>query len=340
MKLTLQKLKASLKKSLAPIYFILGDELLLIQDTLKEIRESAEKAGFSERITITILPQEDWIKKFYEASFSVSLFANKKIVELNFLHTKISPAYGKVLKEYAVKPAPDTIVILYSMRSDFKFEKSSWYQEIDKQGIIIPIWPITAEQLPEWISQRAKQFHLTLNKSQAEALSAQVEGNLLAAAQEIEKLSLLDTRGNVTQSIENIVTDNARFDVFNLVNNALIGDEKKCIRILNNLLATQTEPVFIIWAITRELRLLANIQFQLKKDTPLHALFSQLSIWEKKQPLLRAALKRLSLQDIWACIIQAAKIDRMIKGCEVGEIADELQKLILAFSRGSNLKMV
>lgn len=333
MKLSLQKLKSHLNQALAPLYFISGDEILLIQDALTEIKEAAFTAGFSERIVITAEAGMDWEKKLYEETHGFSLFSNKKMVELNLMHIKLNANHGKILENYAQNLPSHSILIIATLKTDAKIEKSAWYQHIEQKGVVLPIWPISAEQLPQWLIQRAKKINLTLSKRFAEELALLVEGNLLAAVQEIEKLSLLQINGSFDfQTIDTLVTDNTRFDIFNLVDSALAGMSEKCLRILKNLCATQTEPTLILWALTRELRQQAAIKNQLKSGVSLNQLFTQFRIWEKRQPMVRAFLQRHDVQMIWACLVKAAKIDRMIKGADIGNVWDELQMLTLIIS--------
>lgn len=334
MKLSHPQLTQHLAKNLAPVYLISSDELLLVQEAVDAIRTAAHNAGYTERVLMTAESGTDWGKLIYENAHSLSLFAAKKIIELNLNHIKLTSASGKLLEEYASKPLKDTLLIIYSTKLDSKVEKSAWYQAIDKSGVVMPIWPINPDQLPQWIISRAKKLNLTITKEAAERLAAEVEGNLLAASQEIEKLSLLQPAGTISpDTIETAVTDNARFDIFNLVDSALQGNSKRSIRILETLAAEDTEPTLVLWALTRELRTLSEIQKKLKQGISLSNLFSQYRIWEKRQPATRAFLQRHPLQSCWDLLIIAAKIDRIIKGVESGNVWDELQDLVIKMAR-------
>lgn len=331
MKLSYSQLSQHLLKNLAPMYVVTSDELLLAHEAIDAIRTAAYDAGFTERIKITPESHSNWDELIYSDTHSLSLFSTKKIVEMNFHHIKLNNTHGKLLAEYAIKPLPGILIIIHAAKLDAKTEKSTWYQAIEKAGVVIPIWPLSIEQLPAWITQRAKKLNLNLTTSAAERLATLVEGNLLAAAQEIEKLSLLQHHDIITEElIDNAVTDHSQFDIFNLVDSALLGNHERSIHILRNLAASDVEPTLILWALTRELRLLAQILQQQKKGESLKTLFSQFRIWEKRQISIRAFLQRHSLQTCWNRLLDAAKIDRLIKGAEEGNVWLELEQFLAA----------
>ncbi len=326
MKITHLQLNQHLMKNLAPIYLISSDEPLLLQEAVDTIRAAGHKAGFSERVSTTPDAKSDLAKILYTDTHSRSLFASKKIIELNLSHFKLNSTNGKVFEEYANQPLADTLLIISTAKLDARLEKAAWYKAIEKNGILLPIWPITAQQLPQWILLRAKKINLQLTAQAAERLAALVEGNLLAAATEIEKLSLLYPDKTVDpQAIENAVMDNARFDIFNLADSTLQGDLTRSVRILKNLADEGIEPTLILWSLTREIRIIADIKHQLQQGASLSSLFAKARIWEKRQAGFRAFLQRHSMEHCWDLLIHAAKIDRMIKGVETGNVWDELE---------------
>jgi DNA polymerase-3 subunit delta len=330
MKLPYLQLSQHLTKQLAPIYFISSDEWVLAEEAITMIKTAANQAGFSEHVKILPDSAADLQELLYSDTHSLSLFSTKKIIEANLTLIKLNSAQGKIIAEYTAKPLPDTLIIIHTAKCDAKTEKTAWYQLIEKNSVTIPIWPLTNEQLPLWIIQRAKKLNLIINKPSADRLATLMEGNLLAAAQELEKLALLQISDSVTPSlIDDIVTDNTRFDIFHLVDSILIGNKKRSLHILKNLAAEDEEPTLILWAIARELRMLANILEQQKKGIPLNTLFSQFRIWEKRQPGVRAFLKRHSLESCWNSLLRAAKIDHIIKGAETGHIWNELGDFLI-----------
>jgi DNA polymerase-3 subunit delta len=339
MKIAHQQVEQHLAKKLAPIYLISGDELLLIQETVLLIREAARKAGFTERTSLSVEAGSDWSKQLHAEAHSLSLFATKRIVELHLAGTKPTAATGKVLKEIAANPIADTILIISTNKLDSKTEQTAWFKALDKCGVTIPIWPIAIEQLPQWIMLRAKKSSLSMTLDAAKRLAELVEGNLLAAAQEIEKLGLLQNTGTIdVATVEQAVTDNARFDIFTLVECALSGNTQRSIRILENLQAEDAEPLLVLWALTREVRTLAEIAQQAKQGVALGSLFSKYRIWEKRQPSVRRFLQQHSPNSCWGLLSQSAQIDRLIKGARSGNIWSELQQLTLRIAGTAIIK--
>ena len=336
MKIAHGQLETHLTKTLAPIYLIRSDELLLAQEAMDTIRKAAQQRGFSERSRIPV-ESADWGNILYAEAHSLSLLATKRILELDLRGVKINAANSALIKQYASTPCADTLLLIYTNKLDQKSEQTAWYKAIDKAGVVIQIWPVAADQLPQWIMQRAKENNIALSQQTAAWLAENVEGNLLAAAQEIEKLSLLSlsSSGNA----ENSMMDYAHFDIFDLVSSILNGNLERSLRILNNLLAEDIEPTLILWAMTRELRTLAEIHQQRKQGTALSMLFSKFHIWDKRQPGVRAFLKRHNQEACWAFLLHAAKIDRIIKGIETGNLRIELEQFVLKMGSSGIIKI-
>jgi DNA polymerase-3 subunit delta len=334
MKLNLQQLETHLAKNLNPKnlngpYLVCGDEALLVQEAMDLIRTTAKKSGFSERTRIAADTQPDWGNLLFSQSQSLSLFSEKRLIELDLSNIKFSAANTKILQETISQLSPDILLLVRTQKLDSKTEQTVWFKTMEKSAVFIPVWPIPIEQLPQWIMQRAKKFQLTFSKIAADRLAECVEGNLLAAAQEIEKLALLHTGNIDIDIIENTLTDHAHFDIFALIDSVLLGNKKRSLRILDNLAAEDTEPAIILWAFTRELRTLSEMFKQKIQGVSLPQIFSQFRVWEKRQPVVRAFLQRHSQQKCWDCLSDSAAIDCMIKGAEKGNIWNDFQKLIL-----------
>jgi DNA polymerase-3 subunit delta len=335
MKLAYAQLAQHLKKTLAPVYLISSDELLQAQEAADSVRAAAKLAGYSERVIVNA-EGNDWGKTLFADANSLSLFGAQRLVELNLTQTKSNPGAQKILQEIAGALPPQTIFLISTKKLDARSEKTAWYKALADVGVVIQIWPVTPEQLPAWIIQRAKNVSLTLSLDAAKFLAEQVEGNLLAAVQEIEKLCLLQTEASTAlnaAALEEIITDNARFDIFNLVECAVSGNARRCLRILENLAAEGIEPLLIMWALTREIRTLAELAKQVKLGAPLASLFSKHRIWEKRQPGVRRFLQHHTQRDCWELLSISAKIDRIIKGAAKGDVWDELKVLTLKIAK-------
>lgn len=337
MKIKLSQLEQSIEK-LSALYIISGDETLLVQDAIALVRQRALAAGFNERITITLEPSMSFEQLFHANVYSFSLFSHKKIVEFNLHTTKLSQHHGKILTDYLTKPDKNTLVLIQTHKIEPAQEKTVWFQALEKKSIVVSVWPMTAAQLPHWIIEYAKKYQLNMSKPFAEQLAFLVEGNLLAAKQEIEKLSLqkIDVL-DATTLYEN-VTDHAHFDIFNLVENALLGLSNRCLRILHHLFSSNIEPTLILWALMREIRLLATMQKQLLAGKKLSQLLTEHRIWEKRQASIRSGLQRHTQTNLWELLLIGAKIDRIIKGVERGNSWDELQQLTLKIAKNDIIK--
>lgn len=325
MKLTYFQLEQHLSKQLGSVYIISGDEILLKQDAIQLLRKTAKLNGISERIRIMPEAGYDW-DQLYAILNSSSLLAEKRLIELDFRDTNPPKAATKILEAYAERPSPDHLLVIDIGKIDDKISKSAWYKALDKIGMVVTIWPIPREQLPQWILNRAKRYKLTIQLDAANLLADYIEGNLVAAAQAIEKLYLLKPERPIdTQLMTTILADETRFTVFDLVESLINGDKNRSFHILNTLKDDGTEPVLILWAITRELRMFADMIQQLKQGQTVETLFQKGRIFAKRQTSIRRYLNRSNIHDIWQLLADAAHVDHVLKGAAPGNSWDTLQ---------------
>jgi DNA polymerase-3 subunit delta len=315
-------------KPLAPIYLVSGEERLLIQTACDSIRSSAKKQGFTEREVFHAESNFNW-QALLTRSNNYGLFAEKHMLELH-LSQGLSEAATEALKTYISNPPPDKLLLIITGKLDRRQQQTAWFKQFDKIGVFIPIWPMEPYQLSQWIAERFATFGLKAEKEAIQCLMSATEGNLLATAQEIEKLSLYfstDIKNVITRDVLlQALSDNARFNPFTLTDAALHGEAKRCLRILNRLKEEGVEPLLILWALSRECRQLAILAFQLQQGKHLSALFKTYYIWEKRQGLFQQALQRHSLTHWHTLLRFAARIDRIIKGVEPGNSWQALQQ--------------
>ncbi|MBX3709755.1 MAG: DNA polymerase III subunit delta [Gammaproteobacteria bacterium] len=325
MKLTYFQLEPHLAKQLAPIYIISGDELLLKQDAIHLIRKAAKKTGFSERVRITPEAGFDW-ETLYSLLYSASLSTEQRLFELDFRDIAPNKIAGKILQEYGERPSPDNLLLIDIGKIDDKIAKTAWYKSLEKNGIVVTVWPIPREQLPQWIHHRAKKYKLQFNPHAANLLADYTEGNLVATAQTIEKIYLLQPQKPIDADlIETVLADESRFTVFDFVDALIARNQPKALRILESLKQESIEPVLILWGITRELRLLAQYAEQLSQGLTYEQLFQKQRIFPRRQPSVRHFLTTFTVKDCWRHLSHAAEIDRVIKGAEKGDIWMSLQ---------------
>lgn len=329
MKLTYFQLEQHLKTQLAPVYIISGEELLLKQDAINIIRKAAKLAGLNERIRITPEAGFDW-EELYSMLYSTSLLAEKRLIELDFRDISPNKTAAKILESYGEKTVSDNVLLIDIGKIDDKISKSAWYKSLDKTGMVVAIWPIPREQLPQWIINRAKKYKLQINMDAANLLADYVEGNLVAAAQTIEKIYLFKQEGAIDSSlIQTIITDESRFTVFDFIESLISGNKAKSLHILEALKQDGTEPVLILWAITRELRMLIEMSQQLKQGLTYENIFQKHRIFAKRQNTVRKFLSNASTEKCLNHLPHAAEIDRMIKGSIPGNVWEALQLFCL-----------
>ena len=336
MKLPPVQLGKHLQGSLAPVYVVSGDEHLLCQEACDAIRAACRQQAFSERQVLSVESGFDW-GQLLEAGANLSLFAERRLLELRIPSGKPGDKGAAALLHYLARPAEDTVLLISLPKLDGSTQKTKWAKAlIDGKDVqFLQVWPVDAAQLPQWIRQRLSQAGLAADQEAVELIAARVEGNLLAAAQEIEKLKLLAEDGRVTaDTVQAAVADSARYDVFGLIDAALQGHPEHSLRMLEGLRGEGIEAPVILWALARELRLLANIAQQYAQGVPLERAFSQARppVWDKRRPLVSKALQRHDVAG-WQRLLMAAQlIDEQIKGQAEGDPWIGLSNLCLQLS--------
>lgn len=326
-----EQLGAALKKQLLPLYVVTGDEALLVQEACDQIRKAARSQGFSERERFDADNNFDW-GLLHNAAASLSLFADKKIIELHIGNGKPGAEGGKALQDYASRPADDNLLLVVLPKLDRNSQKAKWFGALENAGAVIQVWPVTGAQLPQWLAGRMAQAGLTAEPGAVDLLATRVEGNLLAAAQEIEKLKLLAPDGRVdAQLLANTVANSARYDVFGLVDKALLADAEGAVRNLHGLKGEGTEPLAVLWALAREIRTLLQVS-QALQSSNFDWAAKQAGVWDARKSLVQNALKRLRAPELEALLRKANGIDRAVKGMRDAEPWDELLDLVLSLA--------
>ncbi len=334
MKLNPAQLGKHLQGTLAPVYVVSGDEPLLCQEACDAIRAATRQQGFAERQVFNAEANFDW-GNLLQAGASLSLFADKRLLELRLPSGKPGDKGAAALLEYLARPAEDCVLLISLPKLDGSTQKSKWAKALidGPHSQFLQIWPVDAQQLPQWIRQRLSQAGLSASQEALEMIAARVEGNLLAAAQEIEKLKLLAEGAQIDAgTVQAAVADSARYDVFGLIDAALGGDAAHALRMLDGLRGEGMEPPVILWALARELRLLAGIAQQYGQGVPLEKAFSAARppVWDKRRPLLSKALQRHPSERWGQLLREAQRIDAQIKGQAPGDAWSGLAQLTLS----------
>ncbi len=331
MKLKLEQLDGHLKNKLALVYVVSGDEPLLVAEAADAIRARAREGGYSDRLVLNVEPGFDW-GVLREAAGTLSLFADRRIIELRLPTGKPGDTGAKTLVDYAGAASEDNLLLVTTGKLEAAARKSRWLNALEAAGVAIQVWPVEAARLPAWIAGRMRARGLQPSREAVQLLAERVEGNLLAAAQEIEKLGLNGPGPIDADAVLDAVADSARFDVYGLVDSALQGDPRRTARILDELRGSGTEPTLVLWALAREVRTLTAISQQQRRGANPQQLFRQYQVWDKRVPLVSKGLQRHKPEGWQRILHMAARADRVIKGMAVGNIWDELLRLSLAIA--------
>ncbi len=329
MKIRIEQLASHLERPLVPIYLIHGDEPLQAGEAADAIRAAARAQGFTERQVFHVERGFDW-SELRAAGDSLSLFAEQRLLELRMPGGKPGDGGARALAEYAQAPPEATLLLIACGKLDAAQQRSKWFKALEAAGAVLAVWPVAAGQLPAWVRRRLRARGLEASEAAAALIAERVEGNLLAAAQEVEKLRLLYPAGALDeQAVAAAVGNSARYDVFTLVDAALAGDAGRTARVLYGLSGEGVEPTVVLWALSRELRSLEPMARELAAGGRVDAVLAAQRVWERRKPLLRAALARHRPGRLLRLLQYAARIDLIIKGQAAGTVWDELLQLAL-----------
>jgi DNA polymerase-3 subunit delta len=331
MQIYANQLDSHLKRGLAPVYLLYGEEPLLVEECRDRIRDAARAAGFDGRELHTADTGFDW-NALFAASHSLALFAEKRFIDLRLPSGKPGEAGGKILAEIAARPPADTLLVVSCGKLEKAQREAKWAKALDAAGVVVPLYPVEVAQLPAWVSQRLRARGVQAGPGVAELLAHHFEGNLLACAQEIDKIAMTFGASSVkVEDIEQDVADSARFTIFALADTCLEGRAKAIPRILASLRAEGVEPVLVLWALVREIRTLAQIASSIAGGQPLAQALDNHKVWTKRKPLVSKALNRGRPGEWRAWLARAARVDRVIKGRARGDAWRELECLALGF---------
>ena len=298
---------------LAPVYLVLGDEPLQKIQTIDAIRHAARQQGFDERISLVQDPQFNW-QDLNSNGQNLSLFSNKQLIELELTSLKPGQEGAKAINEFLAHQSPDTMLLIHGPKATAEAQKAKWFKALESKGIFVQITQPEGHHFVKWLEGEIAKHQLNIERQGVALLSQMFEGNLLAASQELEKLSLqvgqqtLDVAG-----LKQRVTNQARFSLFELQDALLEGHCDKALKILVSLQREEVEPQLLFWAFNRELSLLINLKQAQSQKQPLAPLYQQARVWAARQKMFDTALRRLSLQNLLGALSVLSEIEQSIK---------------------------
>lgn len=316
MKFSGDKLAGELARRLAGIYLVSGDEPLLVGEAADAIRARARTAGYVERDLHVVERGFDW-QALLADSRALSLFAQRKIIEIRMANPAPGEQGAAALVDLAGQAAEDAdnLVLIVTGKMDGRTQNARWVSAIDKQGAFVQIWPLERARLPAWIRERLSRHGLKADADAVALMAERVEGNLLAAHQEVEKLALLLPPGPVdAQTVLEAVADSARFDVLQLGDSAMRGQAGRALRILDGLRGEGFEPPLVLWALNKDLQWLVRAQYLMRQGQSAEAAMNAIFVWRPRQAAMKHALGRLKPATMRRLLQEAERADRAIKG--------------------------
>jgi DNA polymerase-3 subunit delta len=308
-----------------------------MQEAADTIRRHFRDAGFTEREVFSVEKTFDW-GSFQHSANNLSLFSERKIFDLRFSSAKFDDSAKQALQHYIDSLSPDNILLVSSPKLEAATLNTQWFKKIEAKSGLVQIWPINRDGLASWLEQRLLRENIRADGAALQLLMDKVEGNLLAAMQEIEKLKLLsnanetETIGLDANTVMQVVADSSRFNVYNLVDATLTGDLPRAEKILVGLRSEGTFPLLILNAFVREIRSLQPMLEKKQLGQGVNAIMQTARVWYNRKQAVGSALQRLDSADTWRLLDHARTIDQSIKGMASNNVWDELSVLILSLS--------
>jgi DNA polymerase III subunit delta len=322
-----EQLAAHLERDLRPLYVLYGDDPLLVIEAADAIRAKARQQGYSEREVLTVLPQFDW-GTLLAAGGNMSLFGDKKLIDLRIPTGKPGKEGGAALQQWCQNLSLDNLLLITLPELDWREEKAVWFTALVNAGVAIKLMAPPLAELPGWIAGRLRRQQQSADLESLKFVAERVEGNLLAAHQEIQKLGLLYPAGQLTLAqIRDAVLNVARYDIDSLREALLAGDVGRLTRTLDGLMQEGEAPPLVLWAMSEEIRALTIIRAGIDAGRPVDLLLKDAKVWGPRAAPVKKALQRLTTATLEAALQHAGKIDRLAKGIGQGNIWEEFLRL-------------
>lgn len=343
MKIKPEQLSRTLTSHKLPLYWLTGDDPLLMQEATDSIRHYHRDQGYIEREVFNVDKNFNWAN-FSQSTGNLSLFSEQKIIELRLSTAKLEDAGKKALQHYLANLNPDYLILISGPKLASATLKTKWFSEIEKHGAVVQIWPVNRENLSPWLKQRLLRDGIHADTEAIKLLADKVEGNLLAAMQEIEKLKLL--AGNASdkpihldaKTVMQVVADSSRYNVYHLVDAALLGELARSQKMLTGLRNEGVFPLVILAAICNELRNLLPMLEKKQQGQGINAIVQSARVWFNRKQAVSSVLARIDAETVWSLLDHGRVIDQCTKGMSSANPWDELSLLLLKLSGATTAK--
>jgi DNA polymerase-3 subunit delta len=333
MKIEGDRLGAHLRKGVAPLYVLSSDEPLLVDEAMEQLRESARAAGCGERECYVTDRSFDW-EGFAAGLQNMSLFSSRRLVELRLPSGKPGDVGSRVLTELAGNPDTGNVIVVLLPDLDSQTKRSKWVSALAEAAVWVTAEPPSRANLPGWLRSRLAKAGLSADDEALDLLAARVEGNLLAAKQEIDKLALLTDGSRLSAAaVRDAVADGARFDVFQFADAALSGDVARTVRVLHTLEREGEPEALVLWSLTRAVLDVADIVMRVERRESLDQAMEAARVWRSRKALMSSAVRGRSLADVMRLVSCAARAERVVKGARSGQPWNALLEVALELAR-------
>ncbi|MGH8595888.1 MAG: DNA polymerase III subunit delta [Gammaproteobacteria bacterium] len=319
---------------LSPCYLVFGPEPLQARESGDAVRAAARAAGITERVVFDATGSPDW-NTLRTSTASYSLFAERRLFEIRCGAKKPDKDGGECIAELVALPDPLDIYLITAETLDRQSQASAWFKACERYGAVIPCRDLEFTAFKHWLTARARQHDLTLSLDANEFIALRAEGNLLAAAQEIDKLALLLPNSTIDLNAAIVaVADTARYDVFQCVDAALEGNALRAVRMVRGLREEGTEAIVIAWSLNRELRTLTRVAAAHAAGHAVDTALAAQNVWSSRYGVVKRALQRQPLAHLAALLEASIRLDQLIKGSGFGSVWEEIENLVIALAGG------
>lgn len=336
MRIDTEQLQHHLARDLKALYVVYGDETLLALEAADRIRAKARANGYAERELLTVDSGFKW-PQLAAAASSQSLFSPLKLLELRVPTGKPGVEGAAALQAYCAALPTDVVTLIYLPGVDWRAQKAAWFEALERAGVAVEARTVARKALPEWLAGRLRLQDQDADEETLAFIADRVEGNLMAAYQEVQKLALLCPTGRVSaEQVREAVLDVARYDVLNLGPAMLEGDALRLVRMMDGLRGEGAAAPLVLWTLTEEIRAIGKVLAGIAAGKPFNLLWREARVWgSAHQQAMQRQAGRFSLPQVHAALRHAAAIDRVVKGLAKGDLWDELLQLALRFAQGA-----